>query len=98
MANQRTSATTWRERVAQWRDSGQPGEVYAKQRGWPDDRLKYWARRVERESQGVEMVPVRIQPPVNAADVQLRGPSGWTLTLGRGCDPTWLAALLAGLR
>jgi hypothetical protein len=30
--------------------------------------------------------------------LELRSPSGWTMHIGVGADPAWLAALLLGLR
>jgi hypothetical protein len=98
MANQRTSASTWRGRVAHWRDSGLSIQAYAEQCGLPADRLNYWARRLQREAQAVQLLPVRVQQPATGAGVELHSPSGWTLRLGAGCEPAWLATLLSGLR
>jgi hypothetical protein len=75
-----------------------PIQAYAEQCGLPADRLGYWARRLQREAQAAQLLPVRVQPPAMAGDVELRSPSGWTMRVGAGCEPAWLAALLSGLR
>jgi hypothetical protein len=98
MSNQRISAATWRERVEQWRGSGLPVQAYADQCGFPAERLKYWARRLQREAQAPQLMPVRIHAPVTSMGLELRSPSGWTMHIGVGADPAWLAVLLLGLR
>jgi hypothetical protein len=99
MADQRIPASKWRERIAQWRSSGMPAQEYAAQQGFPLERLTYWARRVERESQGPKLLPVHVQVASTVAAVlELRSPSGWTMRVGAGAEPGWLAAVLSGLR
>jgi transposase-like protein len=99
MANQRTPAAVWRDRVAQWHASGASVHAYADEHGLPAIRLNYWVRRVQREAQSAQMVPVRIQQPVTAAaGLELHSPSGWTMRFDPRVEPAWLAALLSGLR
>ena len=99
MVSQRIPASTWRERIAQWRCSGMPVREYAEQEGLPLERLTYWARRVERESQSSQLLPVHVQVPSTMSSVlELRSPSGWTMRIGAGTEPNWLAAVLSGLR
>lgn len=99
MASQRIPASTWRERVAQWRSSGMPAREYAEQHGFPLERLTYWARRVERESMLPQLLPVQVHvPSAAAATIEVRSPSGWTMRVGTGTEPGWLAAVLSGLR
>jgi hypothetical protein len=74
MASLRISESVWRERVAQWRDSGQPIHDYAEQYNVPAGRLHFWARRVKRETQPFQLVPVRVQRPAMPAELELRGP------------------------
>jgi hypothetical protein len=98
IANQRISASAWRDRVAQWRSSGLSAQAYAEQYSVPAERLNYWARRLAREARAAQLLPVRVQQVATAADVVLRSPSGWTMRIGAGAEPAWLAALLSGLR
>lgn len=98
MANQRLSASIWREHVAQWRGSGLPIDAYAEQSHLAPARLSYWARRMEREALSSPLIPVRVHSPGGAADLQLRSPSGWSLCLAGPVEPAWLAALLTQLR
>jgi hypothetical protein len=99
MANQRIPAAAWRERVTQWRASGASVQAYADQHGLLAVRLNYWVKRVEREAQSAQLVPVRIQQPaVAATGLELHSPSGWTMRIDPRVEPAWLAALLSGLR
>lgn len=99
MSNQRMPAAAWRERVAHWHASGASVQAYADEHGLPAVRLNYWVRRVQRESQCAQLVPVRIQQPVMAgAGLELQSPSGWTMRLDPHVEPAWLAAVLSGLR
>jgi hypothetical protein len=61
MANQRFSASAWRDRVAQWRSSGLSAQAYAEQYSVPAERLNYWARRLAREARAAQLLPVRVQ-------------------------------------
>jgi hypothetical protein len=36
----------WKERVAQWRESGQSQRAFAKNQGYAQRQLNYWARRL----------------------------------------------------
>lgn len=99
MAYQRIPASKWRERIAQWHASGMPAREYAEQQGFPLERLTYWARRVERESMLPQLLPVQVQVSSAApATIELRSPSGWTMRVGAGTEPNWLATVLSGLR
>jgi len=99
MANQRTSAAAWRERVAQWQASDMSVQAYADQHNLPVARLNYWVRYVERTVQSAQLVPVRIQQPaVAATGLELHSLSGWSMRIDPRVEPAWLAALLSGLR
>jgi hypothetical protein len=99
MASQRIPASKWRERIAQWRSSGVPAREYAQQQGYPLERLTFWARRIERESHGPRLLPVQVHmASTMSVGIELRSQSGWTMCVGTDTDPTWLAAVLSGLR
>lgn len=98
MTRQRIPASTWHERVAHWRSSGLSAEAYAREHDIGLERLKYWARRVQRGVARPHMLPVRVSTVAAASPLELRGPSGWSLRLDGGVDAAWLATLLQGLR
>ena len=99
MANPRTAAAIWRERVAHWRSSGLPAHVYASENNLSVDRLRYWSARIGREAQGTRLLPVRVQQPITStAPLELRSPSGWLMRIEAGVDPVWLAAVLQALQ
>lgn len=101
MSGQRVPASVWRERVDQLRTSGLSLTAYAEQFNYPVERLRYWSQRLRREERVAPFVPVRVHPSVHLAApaaIELRGPSGWLVSLDAGADPAWLAALLSGLQ
>jgi hypothetical protein len=98
MTRHRIPASTWHERVAHWRSTGLSAEAYAREHDIGVDRLKYWARRVERVASSVQLLPVRISAPGTTAALELRSPSGWSMRMGAGVDAAWLTRLLQELR
>lgn len=98
MTRHRIPASTWHERVAHWRDTGLSAEAYAREHDIALERLKYWARRVERAASGAQLLPVRISAPGMAPALELRSPSGWSMRMDSGVDAAWLARLLRELR
>ena len=98
MTNQRLSSSVWREHVAQWRADGAAMQSYADQHKLPAARFNYWIRRLAREAQMAQLVPVRIQQPVVTAELALHSPSGWTMRVSAHVEPAWLATVLSGLR
>lgn len=98
MTRHRIPASTWHERVAHWRSTGLSAEAYCRDHDIGLERLKYWARRVERVADSPQMLPVRISPPKTAATLELRSPSGWSMRMDAGVDAAWLAKLLRELR
>ena len=98
MTIQRISSPVWREHVAQWRADGASMQSYADQHELPAARFDYWVKRLEREAQMAQLVPVRIQQPVAPEELALQSPSGWTMRIDARVDPAWLAAVLSGLR
>jgi hypothetical protein len=98
MANQRLSSPAWCQHVAQWRASGASVQSYADQHGLAVARFNYWVKRLKREAEMAQLVPVRLQQPVASAELALHSPSGWTMRIDARVEPAWLAALLSGLR
>lgn len=98
MTRQRIPASTWHERVAHWRNTGLSADAYGREHNIDLERLKYWARRVERAASGAQLLPVRIIAPVAPAPLELRSPSGWSMRMDVGVDAAWLARLLQELR
>jgi hypothetical protein len=97
MANQARQAL-WKERVAQWRDSGQSQRAFALSQGFPQRQLNYWARRMSTMDAAPALLPLSIQRPVSVAPaVSLRSPSGWTVTLPEALPTGWVAELLRAL-
>ena len=98
MTRQRIPASTWHERVAQWRSSGLSAQAYAHEHNIGVERLKYWVRRIERMASGTQLLPVRIGSPGSSTPLELRSASGWSLRMDGGVDAAWLARLLQELR
>jgi hypothetical protein len=98
MTRLRIPASTWHERVAHWRSTGLSAAAYTREHDIDLERLKYWARRVERAASGATLLPVRTSAPVAAAPLELRSPSGWSMRMDGGVDAVWLARLLQELR
>jgi hypothetical protein len=84
--------------VAHWRGSGLSADAYAREHDIGLERLKYWARRVERGVVRPPMLPVRVSAVAGSSPLELRSPSGWSLHVDGGVDAAWLARLLQGLR
>jgi hypothetical protein len=54
-----TTESIWRDRVRQWRESGETADQFAKGRGFAASTLRYWSRRLGRTEQAhfVRLVP-----------------------------------------
>lgn len=98
MTRQRIPASTWHERVAHWRSSGLSAHAYSQEHNIGLERLKYWARRIERMASGAQLLPVRISSPAASSPLELRSAAGWSLRMDCGVDAVWLARLLQELR
>lgn len=97
MANPEREAL-WKERVAQWRNSGLSQRAFAENQGYAQRQLNYWVRRLGAPVVQPALLPVSIAAPVNAAPaVSLRSPSGWIVTLPPTLPTSWVAALLREL-
>ncbi len=88
----------WKERVSQWRASGQSQRAFAMNQGYPQRQLNYWARRFAVVEVAPVFLPLSIQPAALVAPaINLRSPSGWTVTLPPAMPTSWLAELLCAL-
>jgi hypothetical protein len=88
----------WKERVAQWRNSGESQRAFAEKHGYAQKQLNYWARRLGTLAGQPALLPVKIAAPVVAAPaLTLRSPSGWIVTLPPSLPTNWVAALLRDL-
>lgn len=88
----------WKERVAQWRVSGQSQRAFAMKQGYAQRQLIYWGRRLAVVAAVPAFLPLSIQPPAVAAPaMNLRSPSGWTVTLPAALPTSWAAELLRAL-
>ena len=88
----------WKERVAQWRDSGLSQRAFAENQGYAQRQLNYWVRRLEAPVVQPALLPVSMAAPASAIPaVSLRSPSGWIVTLPPALPACWVAALLREL-
>ena len=95
-------AVAWRERVAQWRESGQSQRAFARDQGYGQRQLNYWAKRLSAVDAVPALLPVSIRRPAQAAPgpmptIHLCSPGGWTVTLPPAIPATWVAELLCAL-
>jgi hypothetical protein len=56
----------WQERVAQWRESGQSQRAFAKNQGYAQRQLNYWARRLAAVDAAPALLRVSIQSAASA--------------------------------
>ncbi len=96
MANKEREAL-WTERVARWRESGQSQRAFALAHGFEVRQMGYWVRRLAATMAPVAMMPITIKTASVAPELQLRSPSGWSITFPPSVDSEWLAALLRRL-
>lgn len=93
-------AVEWRESVAQWRESGQSQRAFARDQGYGQRQLNYWAKRLSAVDAVPALLPVSIRRPALAAPAptsHLCSPGGWTVTLPPALPATWVAELLRAL-
>ena len=64
------TATKWRQRVADWRASGETADIYSTGRGFTAGTLRWWASRLRREDTIAGPV-VRLAQVVRARPVQI---------------------------
>jgi hypothetical protein len=61
MANTEREAL-WKERVAQWRTNSQSQRAFAKNQGYAQRQLNYWARRLAVVNAAPALLPLSIPP------------------------------------
>ena len=99
----------WKERIAQWYESGLTQSAYAKQIGVAQKSISYWAHKLN----GLQALPAApalpallpVQVIIPSADaaaemtpaITLRSERGWTLHLPGDVSASWLADLMRGL-
>lgn len=70
----RETRSTWRERVASWRASGQTADQFAAEHGFAAGTLRWWASRLKREGTKQEAPLVRMAQVIRSpASPALRG-------------------------
>jgi hypothetical protein len=91
----------WRERVAQWRSSGQTAREFAARRGIKASTLSHWAWRLGRESDGgaalahvPTMIEVHARPVTDRFEIEL---GGRRIRVPASFDSDALRRLLAAL-
>lgn len=87
----------WKERINQWRESGQSQRAFALQNGYPVRQVGYWVRRLSSDAPAAELVPVVVKQVAVAPVLLLRGPQGWSIEVPAGTPISWLADLLRSL-
>lgn len=99
----------WKERIAQWYESGLTQSAYAKQIGVAQKSISYWAHKLN----GAQTMPVAsclpallpVQVLIPSVDtsaemtpaITLRSERGWALDLPVDVSASWLADLMRGL-
>lgn len=94
-----TSRDEWSEHVAKWRASELTRIEYCQQHGL---RLKTFIYQINRDQGGparkLTLVPVKVGAATpSCGEVVLRGPKGWSVTMGGDVSAAWLGDLLGRL-
>lgn len=92
----------WAEIAEAWERSGESQTAFAAKRGIALETLRSWIYRRRRQRQpvsGARMVEVRVAPTVAlaATPAEICLPSGITVRISTGSEPTWAAALVKAL-
>ena len=93
------SSAAWAEHIAAWRKSKLTRAEYCRQQ---DLKLNLFLYRLSRHRSGLAktltLVPVSVEAaPAARADLVLRGPQGWSLSMGCDVSAAWLGQLLGAL-
>jgi hypothetical protein len=93
-------AALWRQRVEAFERSGLSLRAWCARTGFAVSTLDAWRRRV-RKMPKTALVPIVVEPPVDrravAASIEVEA-SGLRVYVPTGTDPTWICAVLRGLR
>lgn len=87
----------WKERVAQWRESGLSQRAFAQKHGFAVRQVGYWVQRLAVNVAPAPLLPVVLKQAAAAPALVLRGPQGWTVEVPAGTPVSWLAELLRSL-
>lgn len=93
------SSEAWVKHVAAWRESKLTRAEYCRQHGL---KLNLFLYRLSRHqnvfAKPLTLVPVNVETvPAARADLVLRGPQGWSLSMAGDVSATWLGQLLGAL-
>ena len=98
----RRSKEFWQRHVLPLQSSGQTQRLYCATHRLSRSTFDRWKRRIAaRPPEQViarAFVPLRVHGSPASESLQLRWPSGVSLSLSPGCDPVWLAQVLSGVR
>lgn len=89
----------WAEHVAAWRESKLTRAEYCRQHGL---KLNLFLYRLSRQqsalAKSLTLVPVSVETaPAARADLVLRGPQGWSLSMTCDVSAAWLGQLIGTL-
>jgi transposase len=97
----------WRERVAEWRASGQTAAEYCAERGLSVGTLRWWSSRLKRKGRPgrassptvrlAQVVRSPAAPPARGAVVVELRDARARITIEAGVDPETLAVVLAAI-
>ena len=93
------SPDAWAEHIATWRESKLTRAEYCRQHGL---KLSLFLYRLSRHQSALAktltLVPVCVETaPASHADLVLRGPQGWSLSMTGDVPAAWLGQLLGVL-
>ena len=88
----------WVGHVAAWQSSGLSQTAWCREHGVSLASFGYWRGKLAAEARSAlpAVLPIRVGTPAHTAAIELRFPSGVTLSLS-AADPTWLASVLRGV-
>jgi hypothetical protein len=89
----------WQAHVEAWGSSGLSQSAYCRRHGLSLASFGYWRRRLAGDAVGPRagVLPIQVEAPVTAQQVQVRLPNGLVLTLPLPADAAGLQALLRSL-
>jgi hypothetical protein len=93
------SPDAWAEHISAWRESKLTRAAYCRQHGL---KLSLFVYRLSRHQTAPDktltLVPVSVDAaPAARADLVLRGPGGWALSMAGDVSAAWLGKLMGAL-
>jgi hypothetical protein len=86
---------SWKERVAQWRNSGLSQRAFADKHGYQVRQVRYWVQRLVVSTPPAAQVPVVVKQGPLAPATVLRGPRGWSIEVPAGTPIGYLTCCAA---